>query len=623
MNLLTVENISKSYGELVLFDNLSFGINKDQKIALIAKNGTGKTSILNILSGADTPDSGQVNYRKSTRVSFLAQEPKMNPNLTIEETIFASDNEVLQVIKNYEKALLNPEEADAYQKAFEAMDRFQAWDFETQYKQILFKLKLDDLNAKVGKLSGGQKKRLALANALINKPDLLVLDEPTNHLDLEMIEWLEEFFAKENMTLFMVTHDRYFLERVCNEIIELENGKLYPYKGNYSYYLEKKEARIEQEAVEQHKTELLFKKELDWMRRQPKARTTKSKSRIDDFAVIKDKASQRRKDHQVQLELNMERMGSKILELHKISKSFPNKPILDKFEYVFQKGERIGIIGKNGTGKSTFLNILSGRDQPDSGKVVVGETIKFGYYTQKGIEIIEGQKVIDVIREFGDYIPLMKGRQISAQQLLERFLFDRKKQYDFVDKLSGGERKRLYLCTILIQNPNFLILDEPTNDLDIVTLNVLESFLMDFQGCLMVVSHDRYFMDKIVDHLFVFRGDGVVENFPGNYSDYRAYEDSQVQEKREQKETQSNIKTNWKEPDAATKISYAEQQEYKKLEREIQKLEKLKKVLQEKFNDGSLSGDDIKIMSIELNDISDAINSKTERWFELSALMEG
>ncbi|WP_405409898.1 ABC-F family ATP-binding cassette domain-containing protein [Maribacter sp. Asnod1-A12] len=623
MNLLTVENISKSYGENVLFENLSFGINKDQKIALIAKNGTGKTSILNILSGADTPDSGQVNYRKSTRVSFLAQEPVMDPNLTVEETIFASDNEVLTVLANYEKALLNPEDADAYQKAFDAMDRFEAWDFETQYKQILSKLKLDDLNAKVGKLSGGQKKRLALANALINKPDLLVLDEPTNHLDLEMIEWLEEFFAKENMTLFMVTHDRYFLERVCNEIIELENGKLYPYKGNYSYYLEKKEARIEQEAVEQHKTELLFKKELDWMRRQPKARTTKSKSRIDDFAVIKDKASQRRKDHQVQLELNMERMGSKILELHKISKSFPNKPILDKFEYVFQKGERIGIIGKNGTGKSTFLNILSGRDQPDSGKVIVGETIKFGYYTQKGIEIKEGQKVIDVIREFGDYIPLMKGRQISAQQLLERFLFDRKKQYDFVDKLSGGERKRLYLCTILIQNPNFLILDEPTNDLDIVTLNVLESFLMDFQGCLMVVSHDRYFMDKIVDHLFVFRGDAVVEDFPGNYSDYRAYEDSQILEKREQKETQTTTKTSWKEPDASPKISYSEQQEYKKLEREIQKLEKSKVVLQEKFTDSSLSGDDIKSLSIELKEVTDAIETKTERWFELSALMEG
>ena len=623
MNLLTVENISKSYGELVLFENLSFGINKDQKIALIAKNGTGKTSILNILSGADSPDTGQVNYRKSTRVSFLAQEPVMDPNLTVEETIFASDNEILQVIRNYEKALQHIDDADAYQKAFEAMDRFEAWDFETQYKQILSKLKLEDLNAKVDKLSGGQKKRLALANALINRPDLLVLDEPTNHLDLEMIEWLEEFFAKENMTLFMVTHDRYFLERVCNEIIELENGTLYPYKGNYSYYLEKKEARIEQEATEQHKTELLFKKELDWMRRQPKARTTKSKSRIDDFQQIKDKASQRRKEHQVQLELNMERVGSKILELHKISKSYPGKPILDTFEYVFQKGERIGIIGKNGTGKSTFLNILSGRDEPDAGKVVVGDTIKFGYYTQKGIQIKEGQKVIDVIREFGDYIPLMKGRQISAQQLLERFLFDRKKQYDFVDKLSGGERKRLYLCTVLIQNPNFLILDEPTNDLDIVTLNVLESFLLDFQGCLLVVSHDRYFMDKIVDHLFVFRGDAVVEDFPGNYSDFRAYEDSQIQEKREQKEAQASTKTNWKEPDTTPKLTYAEQQEFKKLERDIKKLEEQKATLTQKFEVSGLSGEEIDALSIELKGVNDSIDEKTERWFELSAVLEG
>lgn len=623
MNLLTVENISKSYGELVLFKDLSFGVNKDQKIALIAKNGTGKTSILNILSGADSPDTGKVNYRKSTRVSFLAQEPVMDPNLTVEETIFASDNEILKVIGNYEKALENPEDAEAYQKAFEAMDRFEAWDFETQYKQILSKLKLEDLHAKVDKLSGGQKKRLALANALINRPDFLILDEPTNHLDLEMIEWLEEFFAKENLTLFMVTHDRYFLERVCNEIIELENGQLYSYKGNYSYYLEKKEARIEQETVEQHKTELLFKKELDWMRRQPKARTTKSKSRIDDFQDIKEKAGQRRKDHQVQLELNMERMGSKILELHKVSKSYPDKPILDKFEYVFQKGERIGVIGKNGTGKSTFLNILTGRDQPDSGKVVVGETIKFGYYTQKGINIKEGQKVIDVIREFGEYIPLTKGRQISAQQLLERFLFDRKKQYDYVEKLSGGERKRLYLCTVLIQNPNFLILDEPTNDLDIVTLNVLESFLMDFQGCLMVVSHDRYFMDKIVDHLFVFRGNAVVEDFPGNYSDYRAYEDSQIQEKREQKGNQSSSKNDWKEADNSPKLTYLEQQEFKKLEREIQKLEKQKVTLQEKFTDSSLTGDDIDALSIELKEVNEAIDLKTERWFALSALQEG
>ncbi|MCM4168806.1 Energy-dependent translational throttle protein EttA [Arenibacter antarcticus] len=621
MNLLTVENLSKSFGELTLFSNLSFGINKDQKIAFIAKNGSGKTSILNILSGKDSSDTGQVNIRKGIRISFLEQEPDLNPDLTIEETIFASDNEVLRVIQRYEHALINPEDADAYQKAFEAMERYDAWDFETQYKQILFKLKLEDLSIKVSLLSGGQKKRLALANALINRPDLLILDEPTNHLDLEMIEWLEQYFAKENLTLFMVTHDRYFLERVCTEIIELDNGQLYSYKGNYSYYLEKKEARVEQEVVEQHKSKLLFKKELDWMRRQPKARTTKSKSRIDDFKDIKEKANMRRNDHEIQLEISMERMGSKIVELHKISKSYPNKPILDNFEYNFLKGERIGIIGKNGTGKSTFLNILTGRDQPDHGKVIIGETIKFGYYTQNGITIKEGQKVIDVIREYGDYIPLLKGRQISAQQLLERFLFDRKKQYDFVDKLSGGERKRLYLCTVLIQNPNFLILDEPTNDLDIVTLNVLESFLLDFPGCLLVVSHDRYFMDKIVDHLFVFRGDAEIEDFPGNYSDFRAYEDSNEQDNRAAKQKENelkNSKSSWKEPDNAKKLTFLEQKEYKQLEKDIKKLEAEKVALQNKFTDGSLSGDKIAELSIQLKEMTENINKKTERWFELS-----
>ena len=625
MNLLSVENIAKSYGELILFEDISFGINKDQKIALIAKNGDGKTSILNILSGKDVPDSGRVNYRKGVRVSFLEQDPELNPDLTIEETIFASDNEVLKVIFAYEKALEQPEDIEAYQKAFEAMDRYDAWDFETQYKQILFKLKLEDIHAKVGLLSGGQKKRLALANALINRPDLLILDEPTNHLDLEMIEWLEQYFVKENMTLLMVTHDRYFLERVCNEIIELDGGKLYPYKGNYSYYLEKKEARIEQEAVEQHKSKLLFKKELDWMRRQPKARTTKSKSRIEDFKVIKEKAHQRRKEHEIQLEINMERVGSKILELHKISKSYPGKLLLDQFDYTFTKGERVGIIGKNGTGKSTFLNILSGIDQPDAGKVVLGDTIKIGYYTQEGITVKQGQKVIDVIREFGDFIPLKKGKQISAQQLLERFLFDRKKQYDFVEKLSGGERKRLYLCTVLIQNPNFLILDEPTNDLDIMTLNVLESFLLDFPGCLLVVSHDRYFMDKIVDHLFVFKGEGIIEDFPGNYSDFRTYEDSMIIERREEKNKNpdnSNQKGSWKESSSSAKLSYLEQKEYKSLEKEIQVLEREKVEIQNRFTASDLSGEDIDTLSIELKEISEAIDSKTERWFKLSAMME-
>ena len=420
MNYLNVENISKSYGELVLFKDLSFSIHKDQKIAFVAKNGSGKTSILNILSGKDSPDQGQIVIRKGLRLAFLDQEPNLDLKLTIEETIFASDIPVLKTIHAYENALKDPEDTEAYQLAFEGMDRHNAWEFETQYQQTLSQLKLDDLSLKVNTLSGGQKKRLALAQVLLSKPDILILDEPTNHLDLEMIEWLEDYFAKTQQTLFMVTHDRYFLERVCNEIVELDQGELHTYKGNYSYYLEKKEARIENQATEVGKAKQLFKKELDWMRRQPKARTTKSKSRIDDFFEIKSKAHKRRNDHQVQLEINMERLGSKIIEFHNVSKAFKDKVILDGFEYTFKKGERIGVIGKNGTGKSTFLNLLTQSLQPDNGKVVIGETVKIGYYTQDGIKAKPNQKVIDVIKEFGDYIPLSKGRQISAQQLLER-----------------------------------------------------------------------------------------------------------------------------------------------------------------------------------------------------------
>ena len=434
-----------------------------------------------------------------------------------------------------------------------------------------------------------------------------------------MIEWLESFFAKENMTLFMVTHDRYFLERVCNEIIELDHGELYSYKGNYSYYLEKKEARIEQFETETNKAKQLYKKELGWMRKQPKARTTKSKSRIDDFADIKHKAHQRRKDHVVELELNMERLGSKIVEFHKVSKSFKDKTILDNFNYNFQKSDRIGIIGKNGTGKSTFLNILTGTMEPDAGKVITGDTIKFGYYTQGGITPKPEQKVIDILREFGDHIPLKKGRTISAQQLLERFLFDRKKQYDFVEKLSGGERKRLYLCTVLIRNPNFLILDEPTNDLDIVTLNVLEDFLLDFPGCLMVVSHDRYFMDKIVDHLFVFRGEGVVEDFPGNYSDFRAYDDSKDPEPQEKQNTSE--KSSWKK-DSNTALSYNEQKEYKNIESKIKSLEFDKTELEKKFLNPDLSQENIVKLSEQVQAILDEIEEKELRWLELTEKME-
>ena len=618
MNYISVENIAKSYGELELFSNISFGINKDQKIALIAKNGTGKTSLLNILAGVDQPDSGQVVSRNNLKIAYLSQEDTLNNTLTVEESIFNSDNAILKIIETYEKALKNPSDEANYQAAFEKMEAHNAWDFETQYKQILFKLKLDNLSQKVNELSGGQRKRLALAITLINKPDLLILDEPTNHLDLEMIEWLENYFAKENITLFMVTHDRYFLERVCNEIIELDNKELYTYKGNYSYFLEKKEERILQEQAGIEKAKNLFKKELDWMRRQPKARTTKSKSRIDDFYKIKEEAHKRRDSHKVQLEINMERLGTKILELHHISKSFGDVQILKDFNYTFKRGERIGINGNNGSGKSTFLNIISQNILLDSGKVVVGETIEFGYYTQDGVEIKPEQKVIDVIKEFGEFIPLTKGRKISAGQLLERFLFSRKRQYDFVEKLSGGEKKRLFLCTVLIQNPNFLILDEPTNDLDVVTLNVLENFLLDFPGCLLVVSHDRYFMDKIVDHLFVFRGNAEIEDFPGNYTDFRVYEDSKPST-----EIISEKKQDTREKKTTVKLTYKEKLEFGNLESEIEALENKKAALEKAFSDtASLAPEKINELSVSLQETLKKLTEKEERWLELSLKLE-
>lgn len=619
MNYLSVENISKAYGEIELFSDISFGINKDQKIAFIAKNGTGKTSMLNIIAGVDSADSGQVISRKDLKIAYLSQKENLDYDLTVEQTIFNSDNQTLKIIEEYEKALKNPGNEKAYQLAFEKMEQDNVWDFETQYKQILFKLKLNDLSLKVKELSGGQRKRLALAVILIHKPDLLILDEPTNHLDLEMIEWLESYFKKEKITLFMVTHDRYFLERVCNEIVELENGEFYTYKGNYSYFLQKREERIAYEQASVDKAKNLFKKELEWMRRQPKARTTKSKSRIDDFYIIKEEAYKRRNDHTVQLEINMERMGSKILELYSVSKSFGDVTILNNFDYVFKRGERIGIIGKNGTGKTSFLNIITKILPVDTGRVVVGETIKFGYYTQNGIQSKPLQKVIEVIKEFGEYIPLAKGRKISAGQLLERFLFSRKRQYDFVEKLSGGELKRLYLCTILIQNPNFLIFDEPTNDLDIITLNVLENFLLDFPGCLIVISHDRYFMDKVVDHLFVFRGNGEIEDFPGNYTDFRVYEDSRpAKENASLKKIDTRYKSTRK-----IKLSYKEKIEYDCIESDIEALENQKSDIEASFTSGHLISDEINELSIKLQGIKTAIEQKEERWFELSSKLEG
>ena len=617
MNLLSVENIGKSYGERIILHEISFGINQGQKIAFIAKNGTGKTTLLNIIAGSETADEGQIVKRSGLKIAYLSQTMTFNPKLTIEQTILSGDNPVLDVIAGYEKALENPQDIERYQISYDLMEQHQAWDFETQYKQILFKLNLENLDQKIGELSGGQQKRLGLAMCLLEQPELLILDEPTNHLDLDMIEWLENYLNTTKLTLFMVTHDRYFLERVCNEIIELDQGVIYKYTGNYSYFLEKKEERLAIEKATAVKAKNLYKKELEWIRRTPQARTTKSKSRIDAFYETESLAKSYKKDREIELEINMERLGSKIIELHRVSKSFDGKQYLKDFNYVFKKGERIGIIGKNGSGKTTLLNLVAQVLSPDSGKVVIGDTVKIGYYTQKGIKINPGQKVIDVIREFGDFIPLAKGRTLSAGNLLERFLFNRKQQYDFVEKLSGGELKRLYLCTVLIQNPNVLILDEPTNDLDIVTLNILEEFLLDFPGTLLVVSHDRYFMDKIIDHLFILN-DTVIRDFPGNYSDFM-FEESQ----KTSKEIKSHIKDDksiktTKKPS----LSYKEKMEFKQLEKEIETLQKERCVIEQAFVEHSYADDVIYEKSMALEKIIKTIEAKEERWLELSILME-
>lgn len=618
MNLLNVENIAKSFGERVLFEHISFGINRGQKVAFVAKNGTGKTTLLNIIAGIDSPDTGQITVRKGIKVAYLSQQSNFDPRFSIEECILQAENPILKTIAIYERALKNMDDAKAYQQAYDAMDKEDAWDFETTYKQILYKLQLTDLSQKTGTLSGGQKKRLSLAICLLENPDLLLLDEPTNHLDLEIIEWLEKFLIEEKMSLFMVTHDRYFLERVCNEIVELDQGELFRYNGNYSYFLEKRAERLAIEKATQEKAKNLFKRELDWVRRSPMARTTKSKSRLDAFEETKKKALNKRLEHKLQLEINMERLGNKIVELHNISKTYDKKKLFEKFDYVFKTGDRIGIIGKNGSGKSTLLNIITNQLKPDSGKVVIGETVKFGFYTQNGITINQGQKVIEVIRKYGDYLPLTKGRSISAEVLLERFMFSRKQQFDYVEKLSGGEQKRLYLCTVLIQNPNFLILDEPTNDLDILTLSVLESFLLDFPGILLVVSHDRFFMDKVIDHLFVLE-ESTIKDFPGDYSDYKIFKD--LQEK-SPKIIDKPKKDLVEKPTKKTVLSYKEKEEYNLLEKELEALNEKKAKIEKAFVDASIPEDRLFEAGELLKKVNDEIDIKETRWLELSLLME-
>jgi ATP-binding cassette subfamily F protein uup len=618
MNYLSVQDLGKSYGIQTLFKGLNFGIDQGQKVALVARNGTGKTTILRALAGVESADTGLVVFRKGIRIAFLQQESHFGNAKTVYQAIFESENPLLSAIQEYEEALLNPENADAFQKAFDKMDQLEAWDYEVKVKTILSKLKLDELTQELSVLSGGQKKRLSLAKILIEQPDFLILDEPTNHLDLAMIEWLQEFLTKENVTLFMVTHDRYFLDAICNEILELEEGNLYRYKGNYTYYLEKKQERQTVMQTNIDKAKNLYTKELEWMRRQPKARGTKSKARIESFYDVEKSAKKRIKNDKVQLEVQMTRLGSKILELHKVSKSYGDLKILDQFTYTFKKRDRIGIVGKNGVGKTTVLNMLTGTETIDAGKIVTGDTVVIGYYTQSGMKMDEGKRVIEIVRDIAEYIPLAGGRKLTAAQMLERFLFTKDAQWKHVSVLSGGEKKRLYLLTILMKNPNFLILDEPTNDLDLITLKVLEDFLDEFEGCMITVSHDRYFMDRLVDHLFVFEGEGQVKDFPGNYTDYRENVAADGKLKIDKPKLKDPVKDRASEK---RKLTYNEKKEYDTIESVIDGLEQEKVAIGAQFNDTGLDAEKMKELGVRLKEIDEEIASKTNRWMELAELV--
>lgn len=619
MNYLTLENVTKTYGEKTLFNNITLHIDKGQKIALVAKNGTGKSTLLRVLSGIEGSEgeNSEIIIRKDIRTGILNQEPDLDPQHTILESVFSSDSPQMKALRDYEYALLRPENTENLEKAMQQMDVLKAWDIENRVKEVLSKLKITDLNQIVRTLSGGQRKRIALAQLLIDEPDFLILDEPTNHLDLDMIEWLEEYLQQPRLTLFMVTHDRYFLDRVCDSIIELDGGQLFRYKGNYSEYLEKKAIRTEIDAVTLDKNKKLFEKELDWIRRQPQARSTKAKSRVDAFYDLKEATSKKIDTDSVQLDIKMEWLGSKIVELHNVGKSYGDKKILENFTYKFRRKERVGIVGPNGAGKSTLIRLLTGEENPDIGKVVIGDTIVFGHYQQDGMVLKEDKRVIEVIQDIAEYIPLEKGLKITASAMLERFLFSKAQQQVYVSQLSGGERRRLYLLTILMKNPNFLILDEPTNDLDILTLNVLEAFLMDYPGCLLVVTHDRYFMDKLVEHLFIFEGNGQIKDYNGQYSDYRAQQKELDQEKsKSDKSVKPEEKTTTQETNKVA-LTHEEQKELKRVEKEIEKLETKKAEIADRFNDPTITPDLIAKYSKELSELSDQIEEREMRWMEL------
>jgi ATP-binding cassette subfamily F protein uup len=629
MNYLSAENISKNYNERWLFKGINFGILKGDKVALVGQNGTGKTTLMNILAGIIPADEGTVSIRKGISVGYLFQSPSFDENLSVMDTLFTGESPANQAIKLYEKAMLHPEDFDLLSNALEMMDKYQAWDYESRVKQILGKLGIHDIERKVSELSGGQRKRVAMAKVLIEEPDFMIFDEPTNHLDLETIEWLEQTLSAQNITLLLVTHDRYFLDRVCNNIVELENGNIHTYKGNYGYFLEKKAEREASEAASIDKAKNTLRTELEWMRRQPKARGTKAQYRIDAFHELKDKASQTKDDSKVQLNVKMSRQGSKILEIDDLSKSFGTQKVVDHFSYVFQRGDRVGIIGKNGIGKSTFLNMITQNLKPDSGKITTGETVVYGYYTQGDLDFNPTDRVIDVIKEIAEVVTVGTGETISASQFLTHFKFDPKVQYGMVEKLSGGEKRRLQLMKVLIQNPNFLILDEPTNDLDIQTLNILEDFLLAFGGCILLVSHDRYFMDKLVEHLFVFEGDGVIRDFPGNYTDYRDWADEQA-EAGTKKSDGGNKKLDISVQKADTKapeiqlpkkkLSFKEQKEYDDLGKAIAQLETKKEALTEQLNGGG-SYEDLANWAKEIEKITNDLDEKELRWLEISENM--
>ncbi len=623
VSFLQVDGLTKSFGDLVLFENITFGVAQGQKIGLIAKNGSGKTTLLNIIAGKEDYDEGSIVFRNDLRVGYLEQAPHYPEGLTVLQACFYSKNETVRLLAEYEQALMD-NDTDKLNSLLERMDSLKAWDYEQRAKQILGELKIHNLEQKVESLSGGQLKRVALANVLITEPELIILDEPTNHLDLEMTEWLEDYLNRSTISILMVTHDRYFLDRVCSEIIEIDRKQIYQYKGNYSYYLEKRQERIDAQNAEVERASNLLRKELDWMRRQPQARGTKAKYRIDAFYELEKKAHQQREAGHVNLDVKASYIGSKIFDAVDVCKRFDDLKITDHFNYTFARYEKMGIVGNNGTGKSTFIKMLLGEIQPDSGHFDIGETVRFGYYSQEGLQFDEQMKVIDVVQNIAEYVDLGDGRKMGVSQFLNYFLFTPDRQHSYVYKLSGGEKRRLYLCTVLMRNPNFLVLDEPTNDLDIITLNVLEEYLRSFKGCVIVVSHDRYFMDKVVDHLLVFRGNADIKDFPGNYTQYRAWKEEQdALKKQEEQALQSKQavveeKSRRPEKEVKRRLTFKERKEFEALDAEIPALEAEKKELETAMSSGTLSTEELLAKSARITALIEELDEKTMRWLELS-----